>query len=298
MKYKYRVKDLSRGRHKKELKIIFKTCRECKNIMPLDKFRKSKGYYLSICRKCEHIVATKKSVKTCEYCGQTYTSKHKNSKFCSSECFNKSIKNGMIINCAICGKEFYISKSRIGRVHCCSNECGRKYTGLKNSGEKHPGWKGGISIIEKEYNCDYCGKSIFRTETVYNSHKNHFCSKDCEYAWRSETFRGENSPFWNPNLSEEDRINGRNIPKYKEFINNTYKRDNYTCQCCGDDKGGNLVVHHLNGYNWDVENRTNIDNGITLCEDCHRRFHNTYGYGYNTKEQFEEWIKNKLKRVS
>ncbi len=34
-------------------------------------------------------------------------------------------------------------------------------------------------------------------------------------------------------------------------------------------------------------------NGITLCEKCHDNFHLHYGYGDNTKEQFEELQKQK-----
>ena len=49
-------------------------------------------------------------------------------------------------------------------------------------------------------------------------------------------------------------------------------------------------MHHLDGYNWCIEKRTDETNGITLCENCHKNFHSIYGFGGNTKEQFEEWI--------
>lgn len=103
------------------------------------------------------------------------------------------------------------------------------------------------------------------------------------------TKRGKDSPNWNLNLSQEEREQGRNYPEYIEFIKKVLARDNYTCQCCGDNKGGNLNVHHLDGYNWCVEKRTDETNGITLCETCHKNFHLKYDYGNNTKEQFEEW---------
>lgn len=105
-------------------------------------------------------------------------------------------------------------------------------------------------------------------------------------------FKGENSPCWNPNITQEEREKGRFIEGYKDFIKEVFKRDNYTCQCCNK-HGGNLNAHHLNGYNWDKEHRTDVDNGITLCEECHREFHKIYGMGNNTKEQFEEWINKK-----
>ena len=104
---------------------------------------------------------------------------------------------------------------------------------------------------------------------------------------------GENNHFYNPNLSEEDRINSiyrfRN-PSYKDFIQNCFKRDKYTCQITGKKSFGDIVVHHINGYNWDKENRTNINNGITLNQEIHKEFHKLYGKGNNTKEQFNQFI--------
>lgn len=79
------------------------------------------------------------------------------------------------------------------------------------------------------------------------------------------------------------------MPANREFKNLVLKRDNFTCRKCGK-HGGDLAVHHLNGYNWDVANRYNPDNGVTLCVKCHRTFHNVYGQGYNTKEQFDEYV--------
>ena len=40
--------------------------------------------------------------------------------------------------------------------------------------------------------------------------------------------------------------------------------------------------------------RTDESNGITLCKNCHKNFHSIYGFGNNTKEQFEEWIGNAI----
>lgn len=89
-------------------------------------------------------------------------------------------------------------------------------------------------------------------------------------------------------------ISGRffNVHEYREWRKEVYKKDNYTCQCCGDNKGGNLNAHHLDGYDWCEEKRLDINNGITLCKNCHSDFHYVYGYGGNTKEQFEEWLKD------
>lgn len=121
-----------------------------------------------------------------------------------------------------------------------------------------------------------------------------YSSKSLEYRCPNcyEPPKKENSPRWNPNLTQEEREQSRNIEGYNDFVRETLKRDNYTCQCCGH-YSTNLITHHLNGYHWDKEHRTDINNGITLCKECHKNFHSLYGRKNNTKEQFEEWIKNK-----
>lgn len=53
-----------------------------------------------------------------------------------------------------------------------------------------------------------------------------------------------------------------------------------------------IQAHHLDGYNWAKDKRLEVDNGVTLCEDCHKTFHNEYGRGDNTKEQYNNFIKS------
>ena len=118
--------------------------------------------------------------------------------------------------------------------------------------------------------------------------------KKCGY----KNLLGDKNYFYNPNLSESDRLNAKyrfRQPEYKRFVRGCFERDNYTCQVSGMKSRGDIVVHHLNGYNWDVENRFNIDNGITLNKKLHNEFHTLYGKGSNTKEQFIEFIYNLLK---
>lgn len=103
---------------------------------------------------------------------------------------------------------------------------------------------------------------------------------------------GSNCRLYNHNLTDEERECGRNIEGYSEWRNKVYERDNYTCQCCGDNKGGNLNAHHLNGYHWFKEGRTDVNNGVTLCDECHKNFHDIYGYNNNTEEQYKEFIVN------
>jgi hypothetical protein len=98
---------------------------------------------------------------------------------------------------------------------------------------------------------------------------------------------GKNNPAYNPNLTDKERESYRFVQGYKYWRRNVFERDNYTCQICGDNSGGNLQAHHLNSYDQNKNKRTNINNGITLCKSCHQKFHSEYGYGGNTKEHFE-----------
>jgi hypothetical protein len=136
-----------------------------------------------------------------------------------------------------------------------------------------------------------------------NIHKKHFYmtldnvlqEKGCERCGY-ESYSGENHYNYNPNLTNEERELGRNYigaNSYDYWRTSVFKRDDYTCQCCGKTKC-KINAHHLDGWNWCIENRVDINNGITLCEVCHKEFHLIYGKGDNTKEQYIEFIENKL----
>ena len=103
---------------------------------------------------------------------------------------------------------------------------------------------------------------------------------------------GNLNPAYNPNLTLEDRIRGRNYYSYRKWRSKVYERDNYTCQCCGDSKGHNLQAHHMNCYSDFPTQRSDVNNGVTLCIKCHKLFHSMYGFKHNTKEQFNEFIDN------
>ena len=102
---------------------------------------------------------------------------------------------------------------------------------------------------------------------------------------------GEKNPNWNPDLTDEERKNGRCYPEYTEWRNNVLERDNYTCQKCGGSSGVHLNVHHIESYNVNKELRTTLENGVTLCADrCHKGFHHQYGKGNNTRDQFNKFM--------
>ena len=71
----------------------------------------------------------------------------------------------------------------------------------------------------------------------------------------------------------KDQVRGRdrNDPRYTGWRTSVFNRDNYKCQLCG--VGGYVIAHHINSWSKFPDERFDIENGITLCRDCHKREH-------------------------
>jgi len=147
-------------------------------------------------------------------------------------------------------------------------------------------YKNSKSDIELECECT----KPFTTKFAYFKHENKRQCNECGIKTRS----GENSYRWKGGLTTEDEIFRKSIA-YKDWRLEVYKKDNFTCQCCGDNKGGNLQAHHIENFSDNEELRLELGNGITLCDSCHNfnkygSFHHVYGVKNNTKEQLDEYI--------
>lgn len=64
----------------------------------------------------------------------------------------------------------------------------------------------------------------------------------------------------------------RESKAYSEWRKEVFSRDNYTCRKCGK-HGGTLNAHHIKPYAKYESLRTDLDNGITLCVECHKKEH-------------------------
>lgn len=149
-------------------------------------------------------------------------------------------------------------------------------------------------------------KPIFIDFNCKNGSKGHWTTpssfKACGYrCWcekcKSEYYSGNKNPSWKSGNSNKLTIL-RHSNKYIQWRIKVYERDNYTCQCCGDKIGHNLVAHHIINFSENIKERFDINNGITLCKNCHNptiknSFHNIYGTKNNTLEQLQEYIKRK-----
>ena len=179
--------------------------------------------------------------------------------------------------CEYCGKEFIAKTARQKNKRFCSRHC-------SNRAKRKPRTK---------YICDYCGKEFERLSSQVNGKHHIYCSEECQSKGVGLNNRGENHPRYNPDLTDEERDKTTTTLEYISWRKQVFERDNYTCQCCGDNKGGNLNAHHKNARNLFPNEKYDVDNGVTLCDKCHKEFHHIYGYGNNTKYQFEEFINSK-----
>jgi 5-methylcytosine-specific restriction endonuclease McrA len=141
-------------------------------------------------------------------------------------------------------------------------------------GPDSPTWKGGKS------NCIDCGT------TLGGRYKgsNHRCS-----LCKNKFYRGSRHHSWKPSKSQQACSNAvRRNAAYRDWRKAVYERDDYTCVLCNV-RGGSLHAHHLNCFASFPEQRYDVFNGVTLCEDHHLAFHSACGMGGNTAEQFQDF---------
>lgn len=79
----------------------------------------------------------------------------------------------------------------------------------------------------------------------------------------------------------------RNSSEYKLWRTAVFERDNYTCVWCGlkSQKGVKLEIQadHIKPFSLFPELRFAIDNGRTLCRDCHKKT-DTFGWNLINKK--------------
>ena len=90
----------------------------------------------------------------------------------------------------------------------------------------------------------------------------------------SKSLRGEKSSFWKGGItSVNSKI--RSSLKYRLWREKIFKRDNWTCVLCKK-RCCELNADHIKPFSLFPELRFAIDNGRTLCKECHKKT-DTYG---------------------
>lgn len=103
--------------------------------------------------------------------------------------------------------------------------------------------------------------------------------------------RGDKSPFWKKDKTEQERLHDRKYYEYHEWRKSVYTKDGYKCRKCGINNK-HLNAHHIENYSDKKDKRLLVENGITFCNKCHKQFHIIYGKKNNNKEQVYEYIQN------
>jgi NUMOD3 motif len=112
---------------------------------------------------------------------------------------------------------------------------------------------------------------------------------------RKGVMMGENHFYWKGGISLINK-RVRRMPEYLEWRAKVFERDLYTCQKCKK-SGIYITAHHIVSltsivYDNGIEDITmardcsklwDLDNGITLCEECHSKTDNYKGRGQLNK---------------
>lgn len=240
-----------------------------------------KSYYCDICKKRNCIICG----KDISYLEQFF----KNT--CSMKCgLIKKHNNSITINkCIICNNNFEVLKSRKFKK-TCSSKCKGKLTSLLKTGVPKP-----KEIFHSK--CVICEKNII----FYKSSKRKkTCSRECiskliirglekyRHQPRTEEWKrnislsqkGEKAHNWQGGKTEINKRlrRGREFKQWREEV---FKRDNWTCQHCKQ-RGGRLHPDHIKPFALYPELRFDVNNGRTLCESCH---HKTDTWGASIRKQ-------------
>jgi len=245
-----------------------KVCRVCGKTKQLEMFAKrSKDKYRNECKECTNLKKRKTPVPPKPKDGF---------KFCASCKEEKSLDKFSV--------RFILGKNR---PYSYCKECERK---RDNNRYAHT-----CNVCHKEYrsgrkdshHCKECHDEHFiKTYSLLGTLD---LSGEKNPMYGKQRF-GKENPNYKPNKTDDEREHGRLFEGYGVWRKAVYERDDYTCQCCGKKSEGDIVAHHKDAYSWCKDRRTDVDNGVTLCQRCHHAFHNKYGRGKNTERQFLEFI--------
>ena len=157
------------------------------------------------------------------------------------------------------------------KIKMRNSHLGRKYKPMSEQGREniriaHLGYK---TPEETKKKLSEANKGIKRTE----AQKKHL----------SEIHKGEKNPQWKGGVTPAYKMI-RDSPEYKLWRAAVFERDNYTCIWCGK-RDKTIQADHIKPFSLFPELRFAIDNGRTLCYDCHKT---TDSWGKNVR-----WTENK-----
>lgn len=210
--------------------------------------------------------------KTCAACGKSFESYRKQTRFCSVDC----ARHDPDVNAqAMATRKITLTRKpkipprpkvyrprQRKRVPLIEHNC--KTCGQTFYGKALRAYCDDCSYITKV--CVACS-SPFKVHASVAPQKNTCGSADCARAYIAERQRGKNSHLWQGGKTDETLII-RGSYVYQDWRTAVFKRDDYTCQLCGQ-RGGRLSAHHIKLFSMHRDLMTELWNGITLCWPCH-----------------------------
>lgn len=108
----------------------------------------------------------------------------------------------------------------------------------------------------------------------------------------SESRKGDKSSGWKGGINPINNTIRKSF-EYKLWRTAVFERDNYTCVWCGarcgNGKAVTLNADHIKPFSLFPELRFAIDNGRTLCVECHRTTETYGGRSKNNKSIYDNY---------
>jgi hypothetical protein len=185
------------------------------------------------CQDCG-IPVTAKTVKRCQPCYHKFRSGPNHPQW-------KAQRHG----CLDCG----VRLRSLTRIRCWDCHIKRN----PNSGANNGRWQ------PVRPTCADCGVEV----CISNRPKR---CRPCHFKYQK--FTGSDNPNWKGGvmLVNEREIHSQQLTKWRRGV---FSRDRHRCRICGVRGGTYLQAHHIKRWSDYPELRFEIDNGVTLCRDCH-----------------------------
>ena len=213
----------------------------------------------------------------------------------------QKVFNGLLVKtkgknlpCDNCGKSIYVFPCLLKeyKYHFCNVKCHDEFQKDRPSGRKGEKFskthKENLSNAHKGYimpqeQKDKIGKAISGQTRlpITDKHRQNLIKSHIGYIMPisqkiaiGRANSGEKCHLWKGGITpENERI--RHSMEMRLWREAVYERDNYTCQICKQ-KGGKLHPHHIWNFALFTYLRFNVDNGITLCKECHFELHERF----------------------
>ena len=208
----------------------------------------------------------------------------------------KPYSNKMVsITCPWCGvmfERYFFKLKQTGSFLCRQCAIADKLSKTLEAGSKNnkltvlgPSERSGHSICKCE-----CGEITEVANYNFSSGKTQSCG-----CLKVETMKrvavhlkDEEHGMWKGGVvSEREKLMSKKV--YKDWMKAVFERDGFTCLVCKS-KTNKLNTHHIANYADNKDKALNTENGVTVCNKCHRKFHKIYGNKKTNVSQWQEFL--------